>query len=270
MFESIFGPVLLTAFVAFLTLVAHFLNFKEKIEKWRANKSKKKFKNNYIENNPDFKISLSYTSNTPPGQCTLNTYVLNLSKETKFIEGVNYNYLIPNNTDKYPPSTIYTTKEKWPKRLEHGEHFRVSVPFQHDLNNSLYSYWQKDIKVYVTCHSTVNDLIKSEPIDYDKLVKFLKPLTPENEKLAIALARKFKCSKRNILATIWQLQIFGWLTSTQGRQFQENNIPVIEYLIENYGFALEKDLWYNWQHRLNELKISDETITDFFKSLLDK
>ncbi len=268
MFESILGSVLLVAIVGLVTLLVSFINLKEKFVSWRKNAATSKFKKAYLENHPEFKVSLSFPSNYYKGECMVSFGILNLSNEVKFIEQITYRYALKDNPNQQLPTSHLFAGDKWPKRLEHGERLDVSVPFHHDLFRNMYDYWKREVKVYATCQTTTGDLIKSNSVDYDTLIDVLEPLNHNYLKLAARLAKLNNSSKRNLTVTLWQLQRYKYLTSHIAKQLQRERIPIIEYLIKQYDYVPVDNLWVNWQHNLNRDKIDQLIVVSYLETFL--
>ena len=268
--KLIFGGVILTVIATILAIANNFLNINDKYIKWKKHKNKLQFKATYKINNPDFKFSLNYLSNPEPGKCILQTTVLNVSKDIKYIDCISYNFENPSNIQNIEPSLLFVNGEKWPKRIEHGERFATSVDFQSHLINTLFQYWKKGIKVYATCKSTTGDFILSNSIDYDLLVTFLAPINESYKNLSIILSQKSGGSQRDIEVSLWQLQIFGRITVHITKQLQQNNIPIVQYLIDKHGLINKKDLWNHWYRDLEEKKIHPSVIEGFLYSQFEK
>lgn len=264
----IFGGTIVTAVAAFIAITANLFNIKDRLKRWLSEKKKSKFKKAFLENNPDFKFSLNFISNPQPGKCTLNITLLNTSKEVKYIESLNYKFLGSKNTKRHEPSALFTNGEKWPKRLEHGERFSTSVDFSATLANVAFQYWRKGFSVYCISKSTTGDLLRSNKVDFDKLMGFLEPLNENYINLATLLAKKTGGSKVELEISLWQLQFFKRLTVHIGKQLQQNNIPIAEYLIGHYGLIAQKDFWYYSGSVMDQRKIQPNEVEGFLKSLL--
>ena len=268
MVDNLFGPVLIFAIVGVITLLIHFFNLKDRYYNWKNKTVKIKFKKKHLVNNPDFTISISYTSNLPLGKCDVHVAVLNKSNDIKYLRSIVFNYFDDNNPKVQQPTLQYADHEKWPKRLEHGQEFSVTVPFQHALNNNIYSCWKKNIKLFATCDSTTGDLKKSNSIDYDLLTACLQPINQKYLELAQNIALHQIDSERNIITSLWQLQIFGYLTSHIAKQLQMEGIPIIEFLVNKYKLEIVPELWMNWQHDLNRQKISEKIVYEFLQTIV--
>nr|WP_314896906.1 hypothetical protein [uncultured Flavobacterium sp.] len=264
----IFGVSVLTAIAPVLSITTDFLNIKDRFKKWRDEKKKAKHKKEFCENNPDFKFSLNYLSNPQPGKCNLSVNLLNVSKEVKYIESLEYNYEDPKNRDKFEPSAMFHNSEKWPKRLEHGERVHVFVDFSSFLHNTAFAYWHKGFVVYCTCRTSTGDLLQSNSIDFDKLMGFMEPIEENYKNLAVLLSNKTAGSLRDIEVTLWQLQFFKRLTVHIAKQLQYNNIPIAEYLVSEHGLSTHKNIWVHWYRELEQKKIQPRIIEEFLKSLL--
>jgi hypothetical protein len=265
--KLIFGTTIITSLAALIAILGNFFNIRERYIKWKKEKKLNKSRSIFSENNPDFKFSLNYVSNPKPGKCQLSVSVLNTSKEVKFIEELTYNIVDPRFPKNVTPFS-YMNGEKWPKRLEHGERFYVSIEFSSTLSNMAYQCWGKGAKVYCTTRSTTGDLLQSNSIDFDKLMDILEPISEKYLNLADKLSRKTGGTKRDIEITLWQLQFFGRLTVHIARQFQNNKIPIAEYLIQEHGLNFQKDLWFHWHHDLEEKKIQPDVIEGYLNRLL--
>ncbi|HBD25236.1 hypothetical protein [Flavobacterium sp.] len=264
-FKIIFGSVL-AIIVGFFAITNNFLNISDRILKQFNGRVKKKYKKDYIEGNPDFKFVFNYISHPKPSKCDVTVNIVNISKEVKFLQTVIFHFEENKNPDKYYPTTLFINKEKWPKRLEHGETFSIKYDFTNTIINTLFEYWKKGFKVYVKSQSTTGDLIKSNSINYDKLVEFLEPLNQDYYDLSVDVSDKYQCSQRDIEVTLWQLQFFERITVHMVKQLQQNNIPIVQFLINEYHLELKEDLWYNWYRDLEEKKIPAKVLEDFLKS----
>ncbi|WP_348812740.1 hypothetical protein [Flavobacterium maritimum] len=264
----IFGGTIITGIAAFIAITTNFLNITDRFKKWKNERKKKKYKKSFYENNPDFKFSLNYISNPQPGKCILRANLLNVSKEVKFIESTQYKFEDPKNPKKYEPTNMVMDGEKWPKRLEHGEHFSTSVDYSMILLNVVFQYWRKGFKVYCTCKSTTGDFLQSNSIEFDKLMDFMDPIDEKYKNLAMLLSKKTGGSQRDIEVSLWQLQIFKRLTVHIAKQLQYNNIPIAEYLITGHGLIPQEDIWYHWYMDIEQKQIQPEVIEEFLESLL--
>lgn len=266
--KLIFGTALITAIAAFFTITGNFFNVRDRFRKWREERKKGKFKNVYKEGNPDFNFSLNYLSNPEPGKCILTARILNFSKEIKYIDPISYNFQVLINKDRHEPPMMFMNGEKWPKRLEHGERFSASVDFHSSLLNTLFQYWKRGVQVYAICQSTTGDHLRSNLLDFDKLVNFLEPINEDYRNLSVLLSQKTGASLRDIEVSLWQLQIFGRMTVHIAKQLQQNNIPIVQYLIEKHGLVFKQDVWYHWYRDLEEKKISPSIIEEFLRSII--
>lgn len=261
--------VILTVTGAILAITNNVFNIKEKFKNWIGKNKKKKFKSSFIENNPDFEFRTGYISNSAPGVCKLTISIINLSKEIKYINMVSYNFEIPND-DKYLPPYQILRQGQFPKRLENGEPFHIKEDFHNILFNTLYEYWQKNVKVYATCRSTVGDLLRSNFVEYDDLVKRLIPLKVDYENLAHDLAEQFNAQNRDIEVSLWQLQHFDRITSHVAKQLQQNNIPVLQFLIQNHGIVWkDNSSWPQIYRELETKKIPPKILIENLKSLIE-
>lgn len=267
-FKYIFGTVLITAIGTIFAITGNFLNIKDRFVKWTELRKKRKFKEVFKEGNPDFNFTLNYLSNPEPGKCVLRATVLNVSKEVKYIDSISYNFRVLTHADRYEPSAMFMNGEKWPKRLEHGERFITSVDFHSTLLNSLFQYWKKGVQVYATCKSTTGDNLCSNPLDFDKLVNFLKPINEDYLNLAVLLSQKTGASQRDVEASLWQLQIFDRMTVHIAKQLQQNNIPIVQYLVDKHGLVIKEDPWYHWYRDLEEKKINPTVIVGFLREIV--
>lgn len=265
--EYIFGTVLISTIATVLAISNNIFNLRDRLKKWRKKKKKEKFKNTHQENNPDFNFNIGYISNSPPGVCKLTVSFLNISKEIKYMEPLSYHFEFKENKNQYEPPYSVLNGEKWPKRLEHGQRFYVSVDFHHMLNYGIFKYWKKDVQVYATCRSTTGDLLRSNPIDFDKLINCLIPLSDGYRNLALLLNRKYGGTLRDIEASLWQLQIFGRITSHITKQLQFNNIPILQYLNAEHGLELKDNSWSKIYRDLEKKKIPPSIIESFLRSL---
>jgi hypothetical protein len=267
-FKIIFGGTIITAIAAFVAITSNFFNINDRIKKWRNESEKSKFKKNFHENNPDFKFTLNFISDPNPRKCILHATILNISKEIKFIESFEYKFEDPKNPNMFEPSNIFMNGEKWPKRLEHGERFASSVDFSMTLPNVAFQYWHKGFKVYCSSKSSTGDFLRSNSVDFDKLMEFMEPVKQDYKNLAVLLANNTGGSVLEIEISLWQLQIFQRITVHIVKQLHYNNIPIVEYLIEEHKLTVEKDIWSNWYRELEERKIQPAIIDDFLKRLI--
>lgn len=266
--KIIFGTTLITAIAAIFAITGNFFNIRDRFTKWRKEKKRKKYKKEHLVENPDFKFTLNYISNPEPGKCNLRVTLLNVSKENKFIESFSYHFVDPTEPEKYQPQMLFMNGEKWPKRLEHGERFTVSVDFSNTIYNSAFQYWGKGVKVHVSSKSSTGDLLRSNSVDFDKLMEFLEPIDEKYIELALLLANKFGSSKRDIEISLWQLQVFKRLTVHIAKQLQYNKIPIAEYLIIEHKLIPQEDLWFHWYRDIEQRQIQPEVIEIFLKKLL--
>lgn len=264
----IFGGTIITGVAAFIAITTNLLNIRDRFKKWRSGRTKEKYKKLFYENNPDFKFSLNYISDPKPRKCILSVRLLNVSNEVKFIESTQYNFKNPQNPKKYEPTNLIMNGEKWPKRLEHGEGFATSVDYSMFLPNLAFQYWGKGFKIYCTCKSTTGDFLKSNSIEFDKLMEFMDPIEEKYKNLAILLSEKTGGSKRDIEISLWQLQVFKRLTVHIAKQLQYNNIPIAEYLIAKHGLIPQEDIWYHWYRDIERSQIQPTVVEEFLKSIL--
>ena len=259
--------VVLSAVAAIFAISNNSFNLFEKCKNWKEKRNRKKFKSSFVENNPDFEFRTGFISNSPPGICRLTISIINRSLEVKYINMISYNFQIHNDDRSLPPSQILRPGQ-FPKRLENGEPFQFQEDFQNILINSLYDYWNRDVKVYATCNSTVGDYLRSNSVEYDKLAEQLIPINGEYKDLAINLHKKFHGSQRNIEVSLWQLQLFGRITSNVVKQLHENNIPVIQFLVVNHGIVWKGiSSWPQIYRDLETKKLSPVILLEHFKSL---
>mgnify|MGYP003609162823 CR=1 FL=1 len=258
----LFGTTVITAVAAIFAITTNFLNIRDRFKKW---KTEKKDKKKFSGNNPNFDFSLNYISDPQPRKCILHMRLINFSKEIKFINSLNYHFEDTNNPQKLEPLHLFMNAEKWPKRLEHGESFYVSTDFSMTLPNVAFQYWRKGFVVYCTCNSSTGDSLRSNSVDFDKLMEFMEPINENYKKLAILLSNKTGGSLRDIEVSLWELQIFKRLTIHIAKQLQFNNIPIFEYLISVQNLSPQKDSWYT---DLEQRKIQPEIIEGFLKTLL--
>ncbi len=259
--------IFLSATAAIIAISNNVFNLLEKFKKWRDTKKKKKFKSSFIENNPDFEFRTGHISNSAPGVCKLTISIINRSNEIKYINMVSYNFQIPNDDRFLPPCQILRPGQ-FPKRLENGEPFHIQEDFHNILFNTIYEYWQKNVKVYATCRSTMGDHLRSNYIEYDDLVKHLIPLKVEYKNLAKDLSKKFNGSIRDIEVSLWQLQHFGRITSHIVKQLEQNHVPVLHFLIKNHGIIWEdSSSWVQICRDLETKKIPPNILVTHFKYL---
>ena len=264
----IFGGTVITGVAAFIAIATNFLNIRDLYKKWKSTGKKKKYKKSYYENNPDFKFTLNYISNPQPGKCILRASLLNVSNEIKFIQSIQYKFRDMKNPEKYLPSNMFMNGEKWPKRLEHGENFSTSVDFTITLPNVVFEYWHKGIEVYCTCSSSTGDLLQSNSIQFDELMKFMVPIDEKYKNLAAQLSKKTAGSQRDFEVSLWQLQIFKRLTVHIAKQLQYNNIPIAQYLMSEHGLIPQEDIWYHWYSDIEKKQIQPKDIEEFLESQL--
>lgn len=264
----IFGGTVITGVAAFIAITTNFLNITDRLKKLRSARKKQKYKKSFYEDHPDFKFTLNFISNPQPGKCILHATLLNISKEIKFIESLEFKFEDPKNPTKFEPSNIIMNGEKWPKRLEHGERMTSSNDFSMTLPNTAFQYWHKGFKVYCASKTTTGDFLRSNTVDFDKLMEFMEPINENYKNLAISLSKNSGGSLRDIEVSLWQLQIFKRLTVHIAKQLQHNHIPIAEYLIRDHGLIAQEDLWFHWYKDLEQRKIQPEIIEDFLKSLL--
>lgn len=264
----IFGGTIITGIAAFIAITTNFLNITDRFKKWKSGRKKQKYKKSFYENHPDFKFSLNYLSNPQPGKCILNAKLLNVSNEIKFIESTQYKSEDPKNPKKHVPTNIFMDGEKWPKRLEHGEHFSTSVDYSITLANEAFQYWHKGFKVYCICKTTTGDFLQSNSIEFDKLMDFMDLIDEKYKNLALLLSKKTGGSQRDIEVSLWQLQIFKRLTVHIAKQLQFNKIPIAEYLITEHGLIPQEKIWYHWYSDIEQRKILPKVIEEFLESLL--
>jgi hypothetical protein len=261
--------VILSVTAAILAITNNVFNIKEKFKKWIQKNNRQKFKSSFIENNPDFEFRTGYISNSAPGVCKLTISIINRSQEIKYINMVSYNFQIPNDNRYLPPCQILR-QGQFPKRLENGEPFHIQEDFQNILFNNSYEYWQKNVKVYATCRSTVGDHLRSNFVEYDDLVKRLIPLRVEYENLAHDLAKKFNALNRDIEVSLWQLQHFDRITVHLAKQLQQNNIPVLQFLIQNHGIVWkDNSSWPQIYRELEAKKIPPKILIEYLKNLVE-
>lgn len=272
--EVVIITTILTIVGGILAISNNFLNLRDRLKK-KEKKSKIKqvidlpTKDDYIIDNTSFKFNLSFVSNSPPGICKLTSSFVNLSGETKFIEPISYNFEIQENKQQYEPSCLIMNNENWPKRLEHGQRFYISVDFQHILHNNIFRYWKKNVLVNATCNSSTGDYLRSNNIKFDELIKCLIPLKEEYSHLAKELASKGKGSIRDLEAILWQLQIFDRVTSHVVQQLEQNQIPILKFLNLNYGLILNGTDWPRFQRNLESKKVAPSVMIKFLNILIN-
>ncbi len=259
-----FGTTIITGVAAILAITTNFLNIRDRFKKWKVEKKDKQNKK-FSGNNPNFDFSLNYISDPQPRKCILHIRLLNVSKEVKFINSLNYHFEDINNPEKFEPVHLIINAEKWPKRLEHGESFYVSSDFSMTLPNVAFQYWKKGFVVYCTCNSSVGESLRSNSVDFDKLMEFMEPINENYKNLAVLLSNKTGGLLRDIEISLWELQIFKRLTVHIVKQLQINNIPIVEHLVLVHNLTTQKDLWYK---DLEERKIRPEIIENFLRSLI--
>ncbi len=258
--------IVLTAAGAIFAFSNNLFNHVERFKKWKQKKKKNKYKSAYIENNPDFEFRTGYISNSPPGICKLTISIINRSLEVKYINMVSYNFKIPNN-DKFLPPCQILRPDQFPKRLENGEPFYIQEDFHNILFNTLYNYWKKDAEVFATCNSTVGDHLRSNSLEYDKLVERLIPIKKEYKRLTIDLHIKFGGSLRDIEVSLWQLQLFDRMTSGIAQQLQNNQIPILQILNSKCGLVLKDKSWYDIYKELEMKKIPPNLIFNYLNDI---
>ncbi len=265
----IIGAAIISSLITLIATGDSFLNLRDRFKNWRLEKKKAKFKETYQENHPDYKFRFGYISNPPNGKCILSIEFKNLSNEIKFIEPISYHYEYKGDKNHFLPSGSIINGEKWPKRLEHGERFSLNVDFTSFLNNQIYEYWKKDVQVFGKIKTSTEELIRSIPIDFDVLVKFLIPLNENYKVLSAKIAQKYNVPIRDIEASLWELQLFNRITSHTAKQLTENKIPILEYLISEHNIVLpEGFIWGQLYRDLEKRQISSNTVESFLKTLV--
>ena len=117
--------------------------------------------------------------------------------------------------------------------------------------------------------TSTEELIRSIPIDFDVLVKFLIPLNENYKVLSAKIAQKYNVPIRDIEASLWELQLFNRITSHTAKQLTENKIPILEYLISEHNIVLpEGFIWGQLYRDLEKRQISSNTIESFLKTLV--
>ena len=174
MFESFWGNIVLVAIGIIIGMITNSLNLFDRYIKFSEKNKKKKFKKNFLIENPDFGITLSPSKNPISKRINLEASILNLSETTKFINTITYDFEQSNNDRFESRQTLFVNGEKWPKRIEHGEEFKVSVDFQGVLINDLSRFWNKNVRVFGICESSTMDKNKSKSIDFDYFQKVSK------------------------------------------------------------------------------------------------
>lgn len=269
-----FAGILFTGFTAlamFTSLGSNLLEFWDRWRKRNKEKEKKKYKQTYQEDNPDFEFRLGYISNTPPGVCTLSVQFKNLSGEIQFIEPMTYCYEFRNDKNRYCPSGMIADHNQRVRRLEHSERFAFSVNFESFIYNNIYDYWKKDVQVYATCRTGTDVLLRSNTIEFDELAEHLVPLNYNHKELAGKVAEKFNCNVRNIVATLWMLQIFQRTTSHIIRQLQESGIPILEYFVKKLNVSLDNiDSQYKLLIELDRRQIKSNVIIEYLEQLVQQ
>lgn len=265
--QLIFGTTIITAIAAIFAITTNFLNIRDRFKKWKTEKKDKHIKT-FSDNNPKFNFSLNYISDPQPRKCILYISLVNLSKETKYINSVNYHFEDSNDPQKFEPIHMVINGEKWPKRLEHGESFSISTDFSMTLPNVAFQYWQKGFTLYCTCNSSTGDSLRSSSVDFDKLMEFMEPINENYKNLAVLLSRSAGGSQRDIEVSLWELQIFKRLTVHIVKQLHHNSIPIVEYLIDKHGLIVQGDIWSNWYRDLEQKQIQPIVVEEFLKSLI--
>lgn len=270
----IFGPIIITGLAATLTFITNFLNLRDRFLKWRKEKNEikeeiDKQKINTIDIPENFIFKIGFISNSEPGKCILSITIINKSGEVKFVDPISYNFQFKQNPNLLQPATLVMSKENWPKRLEHGERFATSIEFQSILNNNIFQYWKRSVLVYASTTTTIGDKLQSNLIEYDKLADKLIPLNDEYVILAKEISKKLNGHYRDIHISLWQLQIFNRITVHIAKQLNDCNIPVMEFLMKNYGLKFEKYPWVEWYRPLEEMKIPPGDILNFLTKFLD-
>lgn len=246
----------------------YIIGYLKHYKNWKKRKTESKLKNFYQENHPNYDFRIGYISNSPIGVCKLTLTFLNKSNEVKFIDMPSYECELANNEDFYLPGWMVMSGEEWPKRLEHGERFHININFESFLNNSIFNYWQKGVYVYAKCQSSTGDLLRSNKIHFDELVKRLEPLNEDFKVLAKKLSINSGESLRDFEASLWQLQIFKRLTVHIAKQLQYNRIPIAGYLKNEHDITLQENKWHLIDRVLNEKNIPQNKIVDFLNLLL--
>lgn len=265
----IIGAAIISSLITLIATGDSFLNLRDRFKNWRLEKKKAKFKETYQEDHPDYEFRFGYISNPPNGKCILSIEFKNLSNEIKFIEPISYHYEYKTDKNHYLPSGSIIDGEKWPKRLEHGERFYLSVDFNSFLYNNIYDYWRKDVQVLSKIRTSTGDLLRSNPVDFDVLVNFLEPLNENYKDLAVKLSQKFNGSLRDFESSLWQLQIFKRITVHIAKQLHEKNIPILEYLVSEQNIVLGDGYFWSQLYRdLEKRQISSNTTESFLKTLV--
>jgi hypothetical protein len=271
----IFGPIVITALAATLAFLTNLLNLRDRFVKWRKEKNERKKKIDEPRNEvttpkiqENFIFKIGFISNSEPGRSILTISIINKSGEVKFVDPLSYNFQFKQNPNLYQPPTMVMNNEKWPKRLEHGERFATSFEFQSILNNTLFQYWNRDVLVFATTRTTIGDELKSNSIEYDKLAEKLNPLNSEYNNLAKTISERLNGHYRELYVSLWQLQIFKRFTVHIAKQLNDCGLPILDFLIKNYGLTIEKYPWSEWYKPLEEMKIPPSEIEIFLHEFL--
>lgn len=266
MFDSIFGPVLLGAVSFVLGILVNSFNLIEKGKKFWKERKKLKHKKNFLIGNPDFTITLYPSAGAVDNKCNLNVDVLNLSKETKFVHTIVYEFESSDYPNLSKGSTQFHNDQKWPKRLEHGEKFTVTVPFHSILIADLHKNFNKNVKVYSICTTSTGDKIRSKSIDFDYLTVYLEPINSEYLQLAKQLSKGHLLVEKSIATSLWQLQLYGKLTSHIGKQLSQVAIPIKTFLADKYEFREVPEYWMYWQNEILRKNIEKDIVIEFLQS----
>jgi len=104
------------------------------------------------------------------------------------------------------------------------------------------------------------------------MYKFGQEIIAENSgtrcPVLVAQYGRYIQSLRNIEATIWQLQLFGRITSHITRQLQLNNIPILRYLNEAHGIVLKGSAWHELNKELEREKIPPDGVINYLRRLV--
>lgn len=260
--------ILIVTIITIVTFSDSASNLSEKLKNWQNARRKRKHKSSFVENNPDFSFIIGHISNAPPGTCLVTTKITNQSQEIKYISLVSFNFDVPNSKGVPPPYQIFKEGQTL-ERLENGEVFLLKHNFKILLSNTLYDYWQKGVTVYATCKSTVEDHLKSNSIEYDNLANHLIPLRADYKDLALKLSKKFGATSRNIEVSLWQLQLFKRVTGNVVMQLQQNNIPIVQFLIKNYSnIRQNSSSWPRMCKIIEETHISPRAIVIYLQTMI--
>lgn len=244
--------------IPILAAVNNTFSLIERYVKWRDRKKGKEL----------YKASLNYVSQTNPPKALISSSITNVSGEIKFVRGITYYFKEANGTTSgfMPTGLLVLSKQKWPHRLENGEILHINDDLTSTIYHRLYECWRKGFVLYYTMRDTFENVVSSNNVNFDDIVKQITQPSQHAFALADSLSKKYPASHRRFLVSLWQIELFDRLQVHIFHQLIRDtmNMNFVSTIVQQFALT-EPDKWY---YELEELKVKPLVIFEIIEQKL--